>query len=109
MNTSFDIQTTKNDGLLFTNHARNQMSARGFSPKAIKAAMQFGRITYIRGAMIYVIGKREVDHFQRKGIALYEYAGIHVVCSTTDNVIITVYRNHNFRNLRPKRGSVYLN
>ena len=62
-----------------------------------------GRVVYVRGAKIYVIGRKEVESFLRKGIELADFEGIHVVCSP-EGVVLTTYRNRDFRGLRP-RGS----
>ncbi|GBC63549.1 DUF4258 domain-containing protein [Desulfonema ishimotonii] len=85
-----------------TFHAKNRMNSRGVTPAAVKAVLRYGRCTYIRGAKIYAIGKKEVEYFRETGVDLSGYEGIHAVCSTDENSVITVYRNHNFRKLRPR-------
>jgi len=86
-----------------TQHAWKRMTARGLSPNAVEVVLDYGRINHIRGAIIYAIGRKEVEYFKKKrGINLVPYEGLQVVC-TQDERIITVYRNRDFRGLRPTR------
>lgn len=82
-------------------HARMRMMARRISETALSAVIDYGRVVYVRGAKIYVIGRKEVTKFLRQGVELADYEGIHVVCST-EGVILTTYRNRDFRGLRPR-------
>ena len=84
-----------------TLHARKRMTDRRISETALSAVLEFGRMVYVRGAKIYVIGRKEVRAFLRKGIELADFEGIHVVCSL-DGAIMTTYRNRDFRGLRPR-------
>ena len=86
---------------VITTHARMRMMARRISETALSAVIDYGRIVYVRGAKIYVIGRKEVTKFLRQGVELADYEGIHVVCST-EGVILTTYRNRDFRGLRPQ-------
>ena len=83
-------------------HARRRMGARGISAKAVIAALTCGRVVHTRGARIYAIGRKEVQRFSQRGIDLSQYEGIQVVCATSGR-ILTLYRNRNFRSLRPRR------
>lgn len=93
-----DIHT----GYALSHHAWQRMSRRGLSPDAIGRVIDFGRVAYVRGAMIYAVGRKEVERFSRDGIRLSDVEGLQVVC-TEDGVIMTAYRNHDFRGLRPRR------
>ena len=55
-------------------------------------ALEHGRALFIRGALVYVIGRREVRDGRALGVDLDPLDGLHVVCST-DGVVITAYRN----------------
>ena len=88
-----------------TKHARMRMTARRISGTALSAVIEYGRVAYVRGAKIYVIGRKEVMTFLRKGIDLADFEGIHVVCSS-DGAVMTAYRNRDLRGLRP-RGRRY--
>jgi hypothetical protein len=78
------------------------MAARSFSPEAVTAVLAFGRIIRIRGAEIRVIGRKEVAQYRSQGIDLTPFEGVQLVCAR-DGAIITMYRNRDFRHLRPHR------
>ena len=88
--------------LPFTRHAWRRMCSRALSPSAVEAALTYGREAHVRGAAIFAIGRAEVVQYQRLGINLSAYEGVQVVCSP-EGVVLTVYRNSNFRGLRPRR------
>jgi hypothetical protein len=90
--------------LVLTNHALARMYARRFSHGAVQAALQHGREVHGRGAVIFAIGRKEVMHARTSGIDLTGYEGIHVVC-TREGTIMTVYRNRDLRDLRPRKRS----
>ena len=89
------------NGFWLSAHAWRQMSRRSISPEAVRAVLHFGRALWRRRARIYVIGRREVAHYRRKGVDLSRYEGAHVVC-TPGGVVQTVYRNRdlNIRGVR---------
>ena len=85
-----------------TKHAWQRMTSRGLSEKAIEAALDHGRVVHARGAAIYAVGRKEVARCQQDGINLSDFEGVQVVCKP-DGMILTVYRNRDFRGLRPRR------
>jgi hypothetical protein len=80
-------------------HAVNQMDARSLSTDAVTSVLAYGRHAWTRGACIFVIGRREVEHYRSLGINLDPYEGVQVV-TTADGTILTVYRNRNLRGMR---------
>ena len=84
-----------------TVHASQRMNARGISHAAVQATLRHGRIVHVRGAAIHAIGRKEISRFRQHGIDLSRYEGIQIVCSP-DGTILTVYRNRDFRGLRPR-------
>lgn len=90
--------------VFFTQHAEERMSSRCISVSDVETVIAYGRRSYTRGAVIYVIGVKEVKQYKALGINLDRYEGIHAVCSS-DNLVITVYRNHDLRGLKPKSRS----
>ena len=86
-----------------TRHARLRTGARRFGVAAVEAAMSYGRVVHVRGAEIHVIGRKEVLRFRRRGIDLRAFDGMQVVCAPGGDLILTVYRNRDFRKLRPRR------
>jgi hypothetical protein len=85
-----------------TRHAWKRMTSRNLSASAVQAALECGRVAYVRGAAIFAIGRKEVKRYSLKGTDLSRYEGLHVVC-TPEGTILTVYRNRDFRGLRPNR------
>ena len=86
---------------VITTHARMRMMARRISETALSAVIDYGRVVYVRGAKIYVIGRKEVTKCLPKGVELADLEGIHVVCDP-QGVVLTTYRNRDFRGLRPR-------
>jgi len=84
-----------------TRHAWERMSGRGMSPSAIRLVLNYGRAVHVRGAVIYVVGRKEVERYRKDGIELSSVEGVQVVC-TDSGSILTVYRNRDLRGLRPR-------
>ncbi len=78
-------------------HAQQRMSTRAINEWQIDQVLRYGRASHTRNALIYAIGKREVKEY---GKFLEVCAGIHVLCSPTDNTIVTTYRNNDLKGLR---------
>jgi hypothetical protein len=87
---------------LLTKHAAERLRRRGLRPSAVEAAIAYGRVVHIRGAEVHAIGRREVELWEREGVALAQYEGVQVV-RAHDGIVLTVYRNRDFRGLRPRR------
>lgn len=86
-------------GLVMSKHARTRSFARSIPGDAILAARLYGRELHTRGAVLYVIGRKDVAEARSYGDDIARCEGVHVVCSQDDR-ILTVYRNHNLRSLR---------
>ena len=93
------IKITNNFRL--TLHAWERMEARGFSSEKINKVLSFGRVIHTRGAAIYAIGRKEINHYENQGINLNGLNGMQIVC-TKDGSIVTMYRNRDFRSLKPR-------
>lgn len=103
---SFELPVTE---LALTHHALERMKTRRVSEKAIQLILTYGRLVHVRGADIYAVGRREVEQSRLLGIDLGALEGLQVVCSS-DGAVITVYRNKDFRGLRPSgRGRTWAN
>lgn len=88
-------------GTRLTMHASQRMNARRIPEAAVWAALEHGRIVHVRGASIHAIGQKEIRRFRERGIDLSCYEGIQIV-GAPDGTILTVYRNRDFRGLRPR-------
>jgi hypothetical protein len=97
-----DSECKRHQIYTLTRHAKDRMSGRRLSEEAVTAALTYGRIARVRGATIYAIGRKEVERYGRWGIDLRAFEGVQAVCSS-DDAVMTVYRNRDFRQLRPRR------
>jgi len=88
----------------WTNHTTQRMSQRGIGPEAIDAAQDYGRAVHTRGAVVFAIGRNEIAFYLEQGIDLSRLNGLQVVCCPTSGQVKTVYRNRNFRSLKPNLG-----
>lgn len=95
------METQPGNGHILTNHALMRMGERGIPTHAVEAALRHGRVYHVRGAEIYVIGRKDVLRHQRSGIDLAAYEGTQVVCVPDGGAVVTAYRNRDFRDLRP--------
>ncbi|NCA70987.1 MAG: DUF4258 domain-containing protein [Sphingobacteriia bacterium] len=89
-------------GYAVTRHGRERMSQRGISEDKVLTALDCGREVHVRGAVIYAVGRREIERYRALGLDLSRCQGVQVVCTKTGEVI-TTYRNQDFRRLRPRR------
>jgi hypothetical protein len=93
----------KDNGLAFnlSEHACSRMNQRCIDKRSLKAVLSFGRVIRSRGACFYVIGKRELHHLQKTGVDIYRLENTQVVVDEKSSTVITVYKNNNFRKIRP--------
>jgi len=87
--------------IVLTKHARMRLDARRIPVTAVEMALLFGRERRLNGATFFAIGRREVERSTETGVDLRRYEGIQVVCAE-DDVVMTAYRNRDFRGLRPR-------
>jgi hypothetical protein len=100
---SAPVRTTPRKPFRLSRHARLRTHARRFGVAAIEAALAYGRVVHVRGAKIHAIGRNEVLRFRPHGIDLRAFEGIQVVCRPGSGLVLTAYRNRDFRGLRPHR------
>ena len=89
--------------LPITKHAQARMHERRLSDETVSMVMTYGRLARVRGAEIYAVGRKEVEQYLAEGLDLSRFEGVQVVCSP-DGAVLTVYRNKDFRGLRPRGG-----
>lgn len=103
MKTNAAIELSRTLPLPLTKHAHARMNERRLSDEAVNMVMTYGRAVRVRGAEIYAVGRKEVEYYLAEGVDLSRFDGVQVVCSP-DGAILTVYRNKDFRGLRPRGG-----
>jgi hypothetical protein len=79
-----------------TRHAGERMARRGIRARDIAWALHFGRRIHVRGADVFVIGRKEVALAREDGIDLSHHEGLQVLCSPEGDVI-TLYKNRRFK------------
>lgn len=85
-----------------TRHAAQRMQQRALSPDVLREVLAFGREVHVRGAIIYAVGRKEVESLAREGVDIADAEDVHVVCGE-DGTVMTAYRTPDFRSLRPGR------
>lgn len=89
-------------GQNLTKHALKRIESRRLTLLAVTAALDYGRVVHVRGAEIHAIGRKEVEQCSRWGLDLSAHEGVQVIC-TAEGAVMTVYRNRDFRGLKPRR------
>jgi len=92
------------DAPAITQHAWSRMSGRGLNCQTIDSVLSYGRVIHVHGAAIHVIGRKEVEKLARFGVDVGGCEGVQVVCTPDGSKILTVYRNSDFRRLKPRGG-----
>lgn len=86
-----------------SHHAIRRMSQRAINPAQVQLALEYGRLIHSRHATFYVIGKKEVQRQGKKGMDLRLMEGLQVVVNEKTNLVMTVYKNKDLRQIRPQR------
>lgn len=73
------------------------MSQRGISEEDIDLVLRYGRRKYTRHAILYVVGRKEVNALRDKIEGIEDVEGVHVLTATDSDVILTTYRNRNLQ------------
>mgnify|MGYP003593857412 CR=1 FL=1 len=81
-------------------HAYQRMHARRISCRLVDLTIAYGRVSHVRGATLYAVGEKEIGNARKQGIDLQTCNGLHVTCAK-DGTVITVYRNHSLKDLKP--------
>lgn len=82
-------------------HAQLRMSQRLIDLKQIEKVLSYGRMIHSRSARFYVVGKKDTKRLSKTGISTQGLENMQVLVEEKSNTIITVYRNKNFRHIRP--------
>jgi hypothetical protein len=92
-----------NDGALdLTQHAEMRMSQRSIDLEQIQLVLSYGRLIHSRRARFYVMGRKEIKRLEKNGLEVSDLENIQIVVAKKSNLILTVYRNKDFRQIRPK-------
>jgi hypothetical protein len=91
-----------NQRYVLTDHAQKRMQQRHITPHILTQVMRYGRIIHARGVTYRVIGRKEVSLYAGAGIDLRAAEGVQVLLAT-DGAVITTFRNHDLRKIRPSK------
>jgi hypothetical protein len=94
--------TLTGEELDLTTHAQERMALRGIRPGDIETVLLCGREVHASGAVIHVIGRKEVEQYRRFGSDLAPLEGLHVVIAL-DGAIVTAYRNRSTLMVKERR------
>ena len=91
-----------------TDHAQMRMGQRGISEAVVAMVLRHGRTVHARGTTYRVVGHKEVSRGAERWVDLTDADGVHVLLAA-DGAVITAYRNHELRKIRPtkRRHRVY--
>ena len=85
-----------------TTHAAVRMQQRGISPALVEAVLEYGRTVPARSLTFRVISRKEVVRYSDLGLDLSRAEGVHVLVES-DGAVVTTYRNHDLRKIRPSK------
>ena len=95
-------QSVDGQSFCLSQHAIKRMSQRAINSEQIQLALKYGRLIYSRHAKFYVIGKKEVQRHNKEGLDLRFMEGLQVLVNEKTNLVMTVYKNKDFRQIRPQ-------
>lgn len=84
-------------------HAQQRMDLRGMSERDIELVLKFGRKIHSRRTVFHVIGRKEIKKYASECPELKELDGLHVLTVPDKGTVLTAYRNHDLRHIRPSK------
>jgi hypothetical protein len=64
--------------------------------------LTYGRLIHSRRARLYVIGRKEIKRLEKTWLEAENLENIQIVVDERSNLVLTVYSNKDFRQIRPK-------
>lgn len=86
-----------------SSHAQQRMDLRGMSERDIELVLKFGRKIHSRKTVFHVIGRKEIKKYASECPELKKLDGLHVLTAPDKGTVLTAYRNHDFRHIRPSK------
>jgi hypothetical protein len=84
-----------------TRHAEMRMSQPAIDLEQVRLVFKYGRLIRSRRARYFVMGRKEIMRLEKKGFEFGDLENIQIAVSEKSNLILTVYCNKNFRQIRP--------
>jgi hypothetical protein len=85
-----------------SHHALRRMSQRSIYLEQVQLVLSHGKVIHSRRARFYVVGRKEIKRLGKAGLDVEGLENIQVIVDEKSNRILTVYRNKDFRQIRPK-------
>jgi len=89
-----------------SSHAQQRMDLRGISERDIELVLKFGRKIHSRRTAFHVIGRKGIKKYASECPELKELDGLHVLAVPQKGTVLTAYRNHDLRHIRPVKKSI---
>ncbi|MBU2115352.1 MAG: DUF4258 domain-containing protein [Gammaproteobacteria bacterium] len=86
-----------------SSHAQQRMDLRGMSERDIELVLKFGRKIHSRRTVFHVIGRKDIKKHASECPELKELDGLHVLTVPQNGTVLTAYRNHDLRHIRPSK------
>lgn len=92
-------KTIKDKKFIFTDHAKNRLSARRIDEEMFNIAILYGRRFYANSAEVYFVGKKEVEKARKAGIDIRKAEGLNIIVQDygDEKIVITAFRNHSLK------------
>ncbi|MGY0193514.1 DUF4258 domain-containing protein [Leptothrix sp. BB-4] len=85
---------------VLSHHAEVRMQQRGIRRNDIELAVQYGRRIHSKGLTYYVVGRKEVERHAQHGLDISSLSGLQVLVREEEGLVVTTYRNTDFRAIR---------
>lgn len=104
VDTQFDLShaAANDEHFGLSQHALMRMSQRSIDLEQVQLVLAYGRMVHSRRARFYVVGRKDMKRLEKAGIDAESLENIQIVVDEKSNRILTVYRNKDFRQIRPK-------
>jgi hypothetical protein len=104
INTAIDqcYESANDEHFDLSTHAQMRMSQRSIGLEQLQLVLSYGRMIRSRRARFYVIGRKEIKSLEKQGLEVRGLENIQIIVDEKSSRISTVYRNRNFRQIRPK-------
>ena len=88
--------TTESKYFDFTHHCAKD----NIPLQSIQTVLDYGRMIHRQGLCYFIIGRQEINKYRKKVVDISLFNGVHVVCNTSNNKVIHVFRDVKLKILR---------
>ncbi len=93
------MKKTATKKVVITNHAETRLNSRRIDDNIVTLALIYGRHFYANGALIYFIGKRDIEKAKKKGVDIRELEGLNLIFNEDNGsmILLTVFKNKSLK------------